>query len=220
MEMPTGALGAMAAVAESFPWAPTLAERPGCKAGSGPLPESLTDKEKGELGRLWPRLERSIARRPDLQGRGLEFVDEILSFAQLKAVEAAIAYRDAENLNFDAFIRTYVDVAIRGELKTRGARKARQVDLPEGLDGLPAPSSGVEWVEFMDALDALPDHCRDLAKSYWIDGLTQAEVADLYAMGPDAVYRRLKLAKDLFRRLLDGENISGKIKLPLRNSGS
>ena len=68
------------------------------------------------------------------------------------------------------------------------------------------PSSLVEWTEFHEAVQRLPDAEREVFDLYWYEGLDQKGVASLLGITDRTVKNRWRSAKLLLRGLMDDIN--------------
>lgn len=73
---------------------------------------------------------------------------------------------------------------------------------PADLTG--EPSSIVEWTEFHEQVEALPDEEREVFSLTWYEGLSQAEIAGVLGVGVRTVKRRWQSARCLLGKVLHG----------------
>jgi RNA polymerase sigma-70 factor (ECF subfamily) len=74
----------------------------------------------------------------------------------------------------------------------------------------PADSSGepaniVEWTEFHEHVEALPDEEREVFSLTWYEGLSQGEIANVLGIAIRTVKRRWQSARCLLGKALQGE---------------
>jgi RNA polymerase sigma-70 factor (ECF subfamily) len=76
----------------------------------------------------------------------------------------------------------------------------------EPLDATGEPSNIVEWTEFHEQVDALPDEEREVFSMTWYEGLSQGEIANLLGIGIRTVKRRWQSARCLLGKSIQGES--------------
>jgi RNA polymerase sigma factor (sigma-70 family) len=76
---------------------------------------------------------------------------------------------------------------------------------PADLTG--EPSSIVEWTEFHEQVEALPDEEREVFTLTWYEGMSQGEIANLLGIGIRTVKRRWQFARCLLGKSLQGESL-------------
>ncbi|MCZ2343167.1 MAG: sigma-70 family RNA polymerase sigma factor [Bacteroidales bacterium] len=80
---------------------------------------------------------------------------------------------------------------------------------PEPADPGAGPTSLVEWTEFHQAVERLPDEAREVFDLVWYEGLNQVEAAALLGVPLRTLKRRWRLARELLSQALYGEPPDG-----------
>jgi len=76
----------------------------------------------------------------------------------------------------------------------------------EAADSTGEPGSIVEWTEFHEQVEALPDEEREVFTLTWYEGLSQGEIANVLGIGIRTVKRRWQSARCLLGKALQGES--------------
>lgn len=75
----------------------------------------------------------------------------------------------------------------------------------ERTDAHGEPSSLVEWTEFHEQVEALPEEEREVFNLLWYSGLTQEQAAEVLGISQRTLTRRWRWARVLIYEALDGE---------------
>jgi RNA polymerase sigma-70 factor (ECF subfamily) len=137
------------------------------------------------LFRSYPRLTR-----PPLNLQA----DELLSSVVERLIKAMRAVHPQTVRQFFALANQHMRWELN-DLARRLDKEARQVELRESLVGAPAESSAsqlsINAGRILEAIESLPDEEREVFDLVRIQGMSQAEAAEVLAVSAKTVQRRL-----------------------------
>lgn len=77
----------------------------------------------------------------------------------------------------------------------------------ERPDGSGEPSNLMEWTEFHEQIEALPDEEREVFNVFWYEGLDQKEAAELLGISVRTLRRRWQDARIRLWKMRAGESL-------------
>jgi RNA polymerase sigma factor (sigma-70 family) len=168
-----------------------------------PIIRALLDRSVRRLQLLCGNLLHRAYRRLTLPPQNLQ-TDEMVSAVVERLLKAMRSVHPQTVRQFFALVNQHMRWELN-DLARRLDERLTAVELRDGLVPAPASSNSIlspEGHRMLDAIDKLPEEEREVFDLVRIQGLTQAEVADVLGVSAKTVQRRLNrslmlLAKEL-----------------------